>query len=103
MRVISGKYRGLRLIPPAGNAIRPTTDRIKEDIFNILGSDTPGADFLDLFAGTGAIGIEALSRGAESATFIDMSGDAIALIRQNTAKIKESKQPGSYAQTPGNF
>ncbi len=88
MRVISGKYRGLRLVPPAGDDIRPTTDRIKEDIFNILGADTPGADFLDLFAGTGAIGIEALSRGAKSVTLVDMNAQAASLIYKNTAKLK---------------
>jgi 16S rRNA (guanine(966)-N(2))-methyltransferase RsmD len=98
MRIISGKYRGLKLTAPAGNDIRPTTDRIKEDIFNILGAETPDSDFLDLFAGTGAIGIEALSRGAESVTLIDMSGDAVALIHQNTAKLK-GEQPARIIRT----
>lgn len=91
MRVISGKYRGLKLISPTGDDIRPTTDRIKEDIFNILSTDTPGSDFLDLFSGTGAIGIEALSRGAETATLVDMNAEAVSLIHKNAAKLKDGE------------
>ena len=64
MRVISGIAAHRKLVSPPGNEIRPTTDRIKETLFNILAPDIYGADFLDLFAGSGQIGIEALSRGA---------------------------------------
>ena len=71
MRVIAGYAGGRKLIAPTGMDIRPTTDRMKENLFNILAAGIYGARFLDVFSGTGAIGIEALSRGAESAVFID--------------------------------
>jgi 16S rRNA (guanine966-N2)-methyltransferase len=72
MRVISGSSRGRKLSPITGDRIRPTSDRIREDIFNIIGHSIRHARVLDLFAGTGALGIEALSRGAEEAVFIDL-------------------------------
>ncbi len=71
MRVIAGAHRGRRLHAPDGLDTRPTTDRVREALFSILGPRTPGAAILDLFAGTGALGIEALSRGAASVTFVD--------------------------------
>ena len=71
MRVIAGIARSLKLKTPAGMNVRPTTDRIKETLFNILSPDIYGCTFLDLFCGSGAIGIEALSRGAERAVFVD--------------------------------
>ena len=71
MRVIAGTARRLPLVTPKGMETRPTTDRIKETLFNILQNDLPGCHFLDLFAGSGAIGIEALSRGAAKAVFVD--------------------------------
>ena len=71
MRVIAGSAKRMKLITPNGKDIRPTTDRMKEDLFNILAAQLSGARFLDVFSGTGAIGIEALSRGADSAVFID--------------------------------
>ena len=71
MRVIAGSARGRKLIAPDSFKIRPTTDRMKENLFNILAAHISGARFLDIFSGTGAIGIEALSRGAESAVFVD--------------------------------
>ena len=87
MRIIAGIARGRKLISPGSkcekNKIRPTSDRAREALFNILGSDVYGAKVLDLFAGTGALGLEALSRGAESALFIDKSQSAIALITRN--------------------
>lgn len=85
MRVITGSARGRRLREPAGDDIRPTTDMVKESVFNILQFDIEGRKFLDLFAGTGQIGIEALSRGAASAAFIDSSVDAVKLVRENLA------------------
>lgn len=71
MRVISGTARGRKLKEPVGMDIRPTTDRIKESVFNIIQFDIEGRRVLDLFAGTGQLGIEALSRGAKSAVFVD--------------------------------
>ena len=83
MRVISGTARGRRLREPAGSEIRPTTDKVKESVFNIIQFDVEGRRVLDLFAGTGQLGIEALSRGAASAVFTDVSPQAIRLVRQN--------------------
>lgn len=83
MRVISGIARGRRLKEPLGMDIRPTTDKIKESIFNIIQFDIEGRRVLDLYAGTGQMGIEALSRGAASAVFVDASGAAVRLVREN--------------------
>ena len=88
MRVISGNAARRKLVSPPGNDIRPTPDRIKETLFNILAPDIYGADFLDLFAGTGQIGIEALSRGAKSAIFVDDGKMAIDCIRKNLEVVK---------------
>jgi 16S rRNA (guanine966-N2)-methyltransferase len=83
LRVISGKARGRRLQDVPGDNTRPITDRAKESLFNILGADIQSASFLDLFAGTGSVGIEALSRGAVFARFIDSQRQAIETIRRN--------------------
>ena len=83
MRIISGTVGGRKLTEPVGNKIRPTSDRVKESIFNILQFDIEGRRVLDLFAGTGQLGIEALSRGAASAVFVDSSSDAVKLVRDN--------------------
>lgn len=83
MRVIAGKYRGRRLSGPQGLEIRPTGDRLKESLFNILAPLIPGAVVLDAFGGTGAIGIEALSRGAREVVFIEKSPAGSRLIRRN--------------------
>jgi len=83
MRVIGGKARGLKLVAPQGLATRPTPDRVREALFNIIADHIPGARFLDLFAGTGANGIEALSRGAAHSTFIDRSTKSIQAIELN--------------------
>ncbi len=83
MRVISGKIRGKRLKEPADYEIRPTTDKVKEALFNIIQFDIEGRNVLDLFAGTGQLGIECLSRGARDCTFVDMSADAISLVKSN--------------------
>lgn len=83
MRVIAGSRRSLRLTTVKGDKVRPTTDRIKETLFNILQPDLPGASFLDLFSGSGAIGIEALSRGAKEAVLVEQDRDALACIREN--------------------
>ncbi|OKY76875.1 MAG: 16S rRNA (guanine(966)-N(2))-methyltransferase RsmD [Desulfobulbaceae bacterium DB1] len=85
MRIISGTARGRRLHSPGGGKgdIRPTSDRAREAIFSILGEAVHGARVLDLFAGTGAMGLEALSRGAESALFVDKSQSSISLLQKN--------------------
>lgn len=83
MRVISGTFKGRRLAAPTGTAIRPTADRIKESVFNILGRGLEAKRVLDLFAGTGALGIEALSRGAAWALFVDRSTTARMTIVRN--------------------
>ena len=84
MRVISGTLKGRRLMAPAGMATRPTADRTKESLFNILAGSVHAKRVLDLFAGTGALGIEALSRGAASAVFVDQAKAALSAIRRNT-------------------
>ena len=83
MRVITGKARGIALKTPEGNATRPTADRVKEALFSIIQFDVPTAKVLDLFGGTGQLGIEALSRGATSAIFVDQREEACRLIREN--------------------
>lgn len=83
MRVIAGKARRAKLVTPEGLTTRPTTDRIKETLFNMIQFDLPDAVFVDLFAGSGAIGIEALSRGAHTAYFCDTSKEAAECIRKN--------------------
>jgi len=83
MRVISGTAKGRKLKEPVDNRIRPTSDRVKESVFTIVQFDIEGRQILDLFAGTGQYGIEALSRGAKSAVFIDSSKDSVKLIVDN--------------------
>lgn len=85
MRVITGSARGRKLLEPEGMAIRPTTDMVKEAVFNILQFELEGARVLDLFAGTGQLGIEALSRGAAEAVFVDSSAAAARLVKENLA------------------
>ncbi len=87
MRIISGKYKTRKIETLNSNDTRPTTDKVRENIFNILG--TASGEVLDLFAGSGALGIEALSRGAEGAIFIDGARDAIGVVRKNTKGIEE--------------
>ena len=83
MRVISGLVRGKKLREPSDYSIRPTTDMVKEALFNIIQFDLEGRKVLDLFAGTGQLGIECLSRGAASVTFVDQSKDSIGIVKQN--------------------
>lgn len=83
MRVIAGKARSMPLVAPSGEGTRPTTDRIKETLFNMLQCDVPGAVFCDFFSGSGAIGIEALSRGAKHAYFVENNKEAIECIKKN--------------------
>ena len=85
MRVISGTAKGRKLKSVPGEGTRPVTDRVKESLFDILGADVRGARFLDLFAGTGGVGIEALSRGAAEAVFVEQGRAALETIRANLA------------------
>ncbi len=85
--MISGRLKGRRLMAPAGMAIRPTADRIKESVFNILADSVQTKRILDLFAGSGALGIEALSRGAASAVFVDQAKTALTTIRRNIRQL----------------
>ena len=83
MRVISGSARGRKLKEPKGETIRPSKDMVKESMFNIIQFELSGAKVLDLFAGTGQLGIEALSRGAKSAMFVDSNSEAVKLVKEN--------------------
>ena len=83
IRVIAGEAKGRKLHMVSGGGTRPISDRVKESLFNIIGNDVRGSHWLDLFAGTGSVGIEALSRGAERAFFIDINKRAVETIREN--------------------
>ena len=83
MRIITGKAKGIRLDTLEGNNTRPTSERAKEAIFSMIRFDIEGREVLDLFAGSGQMGLEALSRGAQKATFIDLSRDAMEIVKQN--------------------
>ncbi len=92
MRVIAGRARGVLLKTPDGQSTRPTTDRVKEAMFSILHFDLPGAEVLDLFGGTGQLGIEALSRGAARTVFVDAAERACELIRENLRRCKMEQE-----------
>ena len=92
MRVITGKARGIQLKTPQGMLTRPTADRVKEALFSIIRFDVAGARVLDLFGGTGQLGIEALSQGAERAVFVDARDEACALIRENLKRTRLLEQ-----------
>ena len=102
MRVIAGKARGVVLKTPDGMKTRPTADRVKEALFSIIQFDLPGAKVLDLFGGTGQLGIEALSRGAKEAVFVDHQEAACKLIKENLRRTKLEEQGrvvrGDYMQ-----
>jgi 16S rRNA (guanine966-N2)-methyltransferase len=92
MRVIAGRHGGRRLQAPPGDATRPTSDRVREALFSVLGTRVEGARVLDLFAGSGALGIEALSRGAETATFVDSAPAAVRVLRANLEALGEDAE-----------
>ena len=92
MRVITGKARGVQLKTPDGLKTRPTTDRVKEALFSIIHFDLPGAEVLDLFGGTGQLGIEAISRGAKRAVFVDSGDAACKLIRENLKRARMEQE-----------
>ncbi|HET8633247.1 MAG TPA: 16S rRNA (guanine(966)-N(2))-methyltransferase RsmD [Gemmatimonadales bacterium] len=83
MRVVGGEFGGRRLVPPADRRVRPTADRVREAWMSILAANLPGARVLDLFAGSGALGLEALSRGAASAAFVELAPRSLAALRTN--------------------
>lgn len=91
MRIITGRARGLQLNTPKNFDVRPTADRVKESVFSIIGSKIIGTQVLDLFAGTGNLGLESWSRGAEAITFIDQSNESLRLVQNNIAKCKAEK------------
>ena len=97
MRIISGKYRGLHVATLKGDALRPTSDQLRETLFNVLGPEVEGRTFLDAYAGTGAVGIEALSRGASEVVFIEHHRPAAELIRKNLDALKIEE--GFYVMT----
>ena len=88
MRIITGRARGLKLTTPKNWDVRPTADRVKESLFNIIGSKIIGAQVLDLFAGTGNLGLEGWSRGAEKIVFTDTSKESLRLVESNIAKCR---------------
>src|ERR1700761_370179 len=88
MRVIAGEFRSRRLATPRGMATRPTSDKLRETVFNVLGPRVAGAKFVDLYAGSGAVGIEAVSRGAEFVWFAEKAPSAVAAIRTNLRALK---------------
>ena len=88
MRVIAGTYRSRTLTAPAGMATRPTSDRLRETLFNVLAPRIQGARFLDLYAGSGAVGIEAISRGAERVSFVERAAPALKIVRANLESLR---------------
>ena len=90
MRVITGSARGRRLRTLEGESVRPTTDKVKESIFNIIQFDVEGSRVLDMFAGCGQLGIEALSRGARSAVFVDSARASMAVVEENLETTKDT-------------
>lgn len=103
MRIIAGEYKGRRLESPTDNSVRPTTDKVKEALFSILNERIWGSRVLDLFSGTGNLGIEALSRGAGECVFCDISRDSLRLIKANIAHCKAQEGarvvPGDFRKT----
>lgn len=92
MRVISGKVRGLKLNTPKNEDVRPTTDRVKESLFNMINAYIMDSDILDLFAGTGSLGIECLSRGSNRCVFVDKSKESIDIVKSNIKKARMDEQ-----------
>ena len=106
MRITGGEFGGRILKVPKSDAIRPTQDRVREALFNIIQFEVPGADFLDLFAGSGAVGIEALSRGAKSATFVEQDRRHMPVLLENLRLVSHSgsSQPANLSTfQPFNF
>lgn len=96
MRIIAGEHKGRRLTAVPGKGTRPTTDKVKESIFNMIGPYFDGGWALDLYAGTGGLGIEALSRGAEKAVFVEVDVKAFSIVKQNISMLKLDSQAELY-------
>ena len=96
MRVITGEARGRKLVTLEGEDVRPTTDRVKEGMFNIIQFDLEGANVIDLFAGSGQLGIEALSRGAKHCTFIDSANRSVEVVKQNLKTVGFEKRASVF-------
>ena len=96
MRIIGGEYRSRILADIQGDNVRPTSDRAREALFNILSLHVRGARVLDLFAGSGALGLESLSRGAKEATFNDVSKDSVAIVKKNVATLKVGERANVF-------
>ena len=92
MRITGGEFGGRNLKVPKSDTIRPTQDRVREALFNILAPEIAGADFLDLFAGCGAVGLEALSRGARSATFVERERRHLAVLKENLGLFDDARR-----------
>lgn len=92
MRIVAGEWRGRRLKPPADDRVRPTADRVREAWMSIIQNDLPESRVLDLFAGSGALGLEALSRGARSATFVELASRSLAALRANIETLGAAAQ-----------
>lgn len=103
MRIITGKAKGVRLNTLPGDAVRPTTEMAKEGIFSAIQFDLAEKSFLDLFAGSGQMGLEAISRGAKSATFVDCSDDSLKVVRKNIEKTGFSSQSKVIRSEYGEF
>ena len=93
MRITGGEFGGRNLKVPKSDAIRPTQDRVREALFNMIQFEVPGCDFLDLFAGSGAVGIEALSRGAKSATFVESNRRHMPVLLENLRLVSPTGSP----------
>lgn len=96
MRVITGEARGRKLVTLEGDDVRPTTDRVKESMFSIIQFDLEGANVLDLFAGSGQLGIEALSRGAKHCTFVDSANRSVEVVKQNLKTVGFEKRASVF-------
>jgi 16S rRNA (guanine(966)-N(2))-methyltransferase RsmD len=103
MRIIAGEYRSRVLAAPAGLKTRPTSDRLRETLFNVLAPRIAGARFLDLYAGSGGVGIEALSRGAAHAAFVERAGPALKVLRANLTGLGISSGFSIHAGTVASF
>ena len=103
MRVIAGSHRGRKLQGPPESVLRPTSDRVREALGSILNQRLPGSRFLDLYAGTGAVGIEALSRGASHVTYVEMNPQALAILRRNITACQLTTQTTIYANSVRHF
>ncbi len=97
VRIISGQARGLKLIAPEGLATRPTTDRVKESMFNIISPYLPAENILDLFSGSGALGIEALSRGSISGVFTETDREALKILKNNLKRSRQAQKAEVFA------